>query len=755
MSTTYTDLTETQFPDKVDDLSRMSDLTTSDLTLVNQYYTYYNAGNLAAAAQLLIDNPTLTNKIFNAAKFNILRDALIALQRYYKSDVQTYIDSTRDSLQGEIDSGMSAIRTDMAILDARIRAEKISSINQSLIKQNESQEGDIYNTMKDEALFRLKPLRGFDKIVNFRVNDSGFLEKRPGTRLAVSMPYNIRGALTVSTVDGEQMYVVAGSRLYKLTMGSDGVLSSTTLGTLSGAIFSSDTESVEIFTFAGKVCILAGGEYFSSDGSTVSKVEGYIPLIQKNTNSISKGEAYERINLLTNKVRMRFIADGSTREFRINYPVASVDAVYIGDSLLTPEDDYVVDTRSTYTLVTTVLAYSALVSDNDILQIYFTISKTNERKRVTSCTHSVPYGGDTDSRIFLWGGNEIANIFPSEPSDAENGQSIAYDYFPVGTQITVGDGNLPVCGACKQSGKLALFTHDAALYIQPEDTIVNDIPTQIFTLYSLNPDFGATAGGIVRYDNTMCFISNDSLYCVNSILDDNQTRFIKKIPPEYLEFKAYSESLKLFANIPTGEIWCYGNGNKIAIYNVNKDCWYRFEGIEIAGIFSYADMPCFYQGKKIYLTNPTVCADSGVNYNTYCETDWVDFGNSLAIKKVRRLGVKVGSGDMARVLTVKVVASYEPIKATENLIESSKPLREVNITFNIPAAKSPMVCTARGQLGKLCCIKMCIDASGDSQPCQIEEAAMMVVGANTVILRGEDEIDSNTSASDSGSESTT
>lgn len=104
MSTTYTDLTETQFPDKVDDLSRMSDLTTSDLTLVNQYYTYYNAGNLAAAAQLLIDHPTLMNKIFNAAKFNILRDALIALQRYYKSDVQTYIDSTRDSLQGEIDT---------------------------------------------------------------------------------------------------------------------------------------------------------------------------------------------------------------------------------------------------------------------------------------------------------------------------------------------------------------------------------------------------------------------------------------------------------------------------------------------------------------------------------------------------------------------------------------------------------------------------------------------------------------------------
>lgn len=103
MSTTYTDLPETAFPDAVDELSRMSDLVASDMTLVNQYYSYYNAGNLTAAAQLLADNPNLISKLFNAAKFNILRDALIALERFYFSDVQTYIDSTRQSLQSEID----------------------------------------------------------------------------------------------------------------------------------------------------------------------------------------------------------------------------------------------------------------------------------------------------------------------------------------------------------------------------------------------------------------------------------------------------------------------------------------------------------------------------------------------------------------------------------------------------------------------------------------------------------------------------
>lgn len=103
MSKTYTDLTETQFPDQIDELSRMSDLSSSDIPAVNEYYAYYNAGNLTAAAEMLANNPSLLSKLFNAAKFNVLRDALIALQRYYKMDVQTFIEKTRGTLEKEVE----------------------------------------------------------------------------------------------------------------------------------------------------------------------------------------------------------------------------------------------------------------------------------------------------------------------------------------------------------------------------------------------------------------------------------------------------------------------------------------------------------------------------------------------------------------------------------------------------------------------------------------------------------------------------
>ena len=63
---TYEDLPLTNFPTTEDTHSRMTDVTGALLPLVMQYNELYNAGNLTDAAQLLKDNPALTDCIFNA-----------------------------------------------------------------------------------------------------------------------------------------------------------------------------------------------------------------------------------------------------------------------------------------------------------------------------------------------------------------------------------------------------------------------------------------------------------------------------------------------------------------------------------------------------------------------------------------------------------------------------------------------------------------------------------------------------------------
>lgn len=93
MSKTYPELPETNFPDSLDVFDRLSDVTSGDIVLVNQYQSYMSAGNQAAAAKLLTDNPDLKNKIINASTINKFLDAVSALQKMFKDDVQKYIAS--------------------------------------------------------------------------------------------------------------------------------------------------------------------------------------------------------------------------------------------------------------------------------------------------------------------------------------------------------------------------------------------------------------------------------------------------------------------------------------------------------------------------------------------------------------------------------------------------------------------------------------------------------------------------------------
>ena len=109
MSTTYTDLTETSFPDALDTMTPVSDLNYANKALADQYYTYLNAGNFTAAQQLLTDNPTLETMIINAAKINKYQDIALALERFFKNDVEGYLE-TRFAYIGTYASGTTYVK---------------------------------------------------------------------------------------------------------------------------------------------------------------------------------------------------------------------------------------------------------------------------------------------------------------------------------------------------------------------------------------------------------------------------------------------------------------------------------------------------------------------------------------------------------------------------------------------------------------------------------------------------------------------
>ena len=74
----------TLFPSEIQTFPQMIDLMASDGTLVQQYQTAMQAGNLALAKQILAQIPNNQNKIITADYLNTINDTVVAIEQYFR-----------------------------------------------------------------------------------------------------------------------------------------------------------------------------------------------------------------------------------------------------------------------------------------------------------------------------------------------------------------------------------------------------------------------------------------------------------------------------------------------------------------------------------------------------------------------------------------------------------------------------------------------------------------------------------------------
>lgn len=111
-----------------------------------------------------------------------------------------------------------------------------------------------------------------------------------------------------------------------------------------------------LFEFGDKVYILTGKQYLSWDGSDVQEVEGYVPCVLTACEPASgTGTTYERINLLSQKRKCRYSANGTATVYNILEQGVTVTEVKVNGEVKTPGTDYTAAT-SKVTFVTAPLA---------------------------------------------------------------------------------------------------------------------------------------------------------------------------------------------------------------------------------------------------------------------------------------------------------------------------------------------------------------------------------------------------------------
>ena len=104
MNSKYMDLSNS-FPAAVDTIDKMQDLTITTKKKADKYYEYINANNITGANDYLgkSENSDLLLSVFNADKFNMLRDMIISIERFFLDDIGVYLGELHD--KESIDGG--------------------------------------------------------------------------------------------------------------------------------------------------------------------------------------------------------------------------------------------------------------------------------------------------------------------------------------------------------------------------------------------------------------------------------------------------------------------------------------------------------------------------------------------------------------------------------------------------------------------------------------------------------------------------
>ena len=216
----------------------------------------------------------------------------------------------------------------------------------------------------------------------------------------------------------------------------------------------SDTDT-SFFEFDNKVYILANG-YYKWDGATFSEVEGYIPTVFINTPAGNQGGGtiYDEINMLTPKKKQTFNGNGNTHEFKI---------AQIPDEIISVKVDGVdVAYTSSGDLIT--ITGTAPREGQDVVEICWS-KNDNDRSIIEGMKFGTIFGGDVDTRVFLYGNPSCKNRVYFSATSFENDIAVpSVEYFPATAQVDIGPSNFAVTDLTRQYDRLLATTNKPEAY---------------------------------------------------------------------------------------------------------------------------------------------------------------------------------------------------------------------------------------------------------------------------------------------------
>ena len=385
------------------------------------------------------------------------------------------------------------------------------------------------------------------------------------------------------------------------------------------------------FDFDNKVYILNGEQYLSWDGTNLKEVEGYIPLVFISTPPAGGGTEFEAINLLTGKKHQTFNGNGTDKVFHLaEKGLNSVDKVILNAEEITT--GYTVDlVQGTVTFET------APIEAMDNVDIYWTKGQ-GERHFIEKMRAGILFGGDTDTKVFLYGNPDEQNRIRYS-STANNVPSV--EYFPGWNQVDVGANNFAVTDLRRHYDRLLVTTNKPDAYYISIDLIdIDGVTTPSVRTLPLNEVRGNVAF------NQGQVINNDPVTIDNAIIRWKSTNVRDERNMEEISSKIQEDLKKIdlrycktIDNQRDNQLWI-SNGNRVYIYNYFNDTYSRVNLSHEIDSFCIADQLYFVTvDGKLMKFSEDYQTFNGETIKAHWEMNFSDFGAEYLRKTMNRLWV--------------------------------------------------------------------------------------------------------------------
>lgn len=446
-------------------------------------------------------------------------------------------------------------------------------------------------------------------MLDFRISDEYKLRMREGyEELFASIgAYNIRG-MWYGKINGTFHFLFAANgNIYKTVAGVN-----TSIGTLTDA-------KTSFFAFGNKVYMLNGTEYKSWDGTTFATVAGYVPLIATATPPTGGGTPNEQINLLTGKKHQTFSGDSAATAYQLaETDVTSVDTVKVGGVTKTLTTDYTVN------LTTGVVSFVVEPTTGvDNVDISWT-KGSGSRTEITANFHAMFFGGQNDSRIFVYGDGTNRYYF----TGLANGVPSA-EYFPALNYREISSDEFAVTDIVRQYDRQIIYTNGGEAWYSYYDpiTLSNGDVVADFPTFPLNDTVGNIATGQAQLiqNNPLTIQHGVYEWGATNVRDERNVSYISKRVQPSLDAEDLTTAITVDWESKR-EYWL-SIGNKVWVYNYRLDVWYKFLLSDSATCFLVINDELYFgtNNGKIMKFDTTLKSDNGTATSARWEMSFYNF----------------------------------------------------------------------------------------------------------------------------------